>query len=466
MKKHKKRRPSTCKVRRDVTGGKRGDGNSRRKPVRRPPPALVRAGRSDPNLTGVAGLVAHGVWLREIGVDRELARRFGHLKDDPRVVYPMAGQLRLLMDAFVAGECTVFGVEALAADPLFVRLAGGVVPSLDTLYADLGRFGTPEIATLEGMVAEQGLHGLGTYRGRYVHLDIDTTVCPHDAEDIEGAEVGPNPKYRGRRSHHPILARLSELGTIAGVELRSGDRGLGAEDVPAIRTWVNRAKKQLRKGTELCVRIDSGGDCAEILEAIGSEEAFYVVKARITQELFGALTAVRNWRTTDRDADNRAMRQVAEIPFTRGSWLERGVAVRVIAVRSLDRHGRQLPLPGTDCDWTVQVFLTNRVDNADDVAWDYDGRAGVEPLIAELKNAWSIGVASSTSFAANHVVLLLKTLCHNLLSRYARANFPLASTWRTPWRRRLLIRVPGRLSTSGRKHFLHVLPGSVLVQRE
>ncbi len=30
--------------------------------------------------------------------------------------------------------------ESLAADPLFVRLAGGVVPSLDTVYRDLCRF--------------------------------------------------------------------------------------------------------------------------------------------------------------------------------------------------------------------------------------------------------------------------------------------------------------------------------------
>ena len=119
-------------------------------------------------------------------------------------------------------------------------------------------------------------------------------------------------------------------------------------------------------------------------------------------------------------------------------------------------------MPGTDCAWTVQAFLTNRVDDADEIAWDYDGRAGVEPLIAELKSAWFIGAASSTSFVSNHVVLLLKTLSHNLLDRYVRARLPQVAPWRTPWRRRLLIRAPGRLSISGHRRALHLLPASPL----
>ncbi|XXX42810.1 hypothetical protein WME76_27065 [Sorangium sp. So ce119] len=35
----------------------------------------------------------------------------------------MAAQMRLLMDCALAGEERVFGIEALAVDPLFVRLA-------------------------------------------------------------------------------------------------------------------------------------------------------------------------------------------------------------------------------------------------------------------------------------------------------------------------------------------------------
>lgn len=39
--------------------------------------------------------------------------------------YPMRTQMRLLIDAAVIGEDRVFGLERRAADPLFVRFAGG-----------------------------------------------------------------------------------------------------------------------------------------------------------------------------------------------------------------------------------------------------------------------------------------------------------------------------------------------------
>ena len=73
------------------------------------------------------------------------------------VVYPMETQMRLLIDAGALGEHRVFGVEALSADPLFVHLCGGVVPSLDTIYRDLRRFDEPALAALEEMMAAHGL---------------------------------------------------------------------------------------------------------------------------------------------------------------------------------------------------------------------------------------------------------------------------------------------------------------------
>jgi hypothetical protein len=375
----------------------------------------------------------------------------------------MGAQMRLLMDAFAVGEARVFGLESLAADPLFVRLAGGVVPSIDTLYADLDRFDDQALADLEEMSAAQGLLDLKQRHG-FVHLDLDTSVCPHDGE-MEGALPGPNPRYRGRPSYHPMLARIAETDTLVGAQLRPGDRGLGAEDVPTIARWVARAKGALGKSASLCVRIDAGGDCAEILECLHREQVFFLVKGRLTQEFYAAIATHPRWKTVDRDADGKPSRQIAELTFQRKSWAERGLNVRVIVVRSLERHGRQLALPDPlDLGWTVQVFLTNRIDDADDVAWDYDARAGIEPLIAELKGAWGIGQASSYSFRANHAVLLLKVLSHNLLIRYARERFRDLPKCRTPWRRRLLLRAPGRMSRSGRRTQLHVLPLSPLAR--
>ena len=262
-----------------------------------------------------------------------------------------------------------------------------------------------------------------------------------------------------------MLARIGELGSVVGAQLRRGDTGFGADDVPTMRRWVRRAKNKLRQGVSLCVRIDSAGDCAEVLLALHEEQVFYVIKAKMSPDLYGAVSWATNWKTTDVDADGRPIRQVTELDFSRATWRDKGVKPRVIAVRSIDRHGKQLPLMD-GADWTVQVFLSNRTEeDADDVAWDYDKRAGIEPLIAELKGAWGIGHASSYGFAANHAVFLLKLLTHNLLDRYATEQFPELPRWRTPWRRRTLLRVPGRLSRSGRGRSLRLPPGSPLLPK-
>src|SRR5580658_4614370 len=116
---------SIHKVRRDALGGKRGDGDRRCGRVVRPDPRRIRVADGDASLTGCGGLAHFGGFLRRQGVDRELRQRFSRLKSGRRVVYPMAAQMRLLIDAAVVGEDRVFGLESWAADPLFVRLAGG-----------------------------------------------------------------------------------------------------------------------------------------------------------------------------------------------------------------------------------------------------------------------------------------------------------------------------------------------------
>jgi len=139
--------PSTQKVRRDSLGGKRGDGHRRSHRICRPDPRRIHIGRPDPGLTGYGGL----------GVDAVLRKLFFRLKSGVLVVYPMEAQMRLLIDAAAIGEQRVFGVEALSADPLFLHMAGGVVPSIDTIYRDLRRFDEQAIVDLEALTAEHGL---------------------------------------------------------------------------------------------------------------------------------------------------------------------------------------------------------------------------------------------------------------------------------------------------------------------
>jgi hypothetical protein len=455
--------PRTRKVRRRSAGGKpsRGwDMQRAGRKIRRADVRNLRIGAPDARLTTVGGLVSFNAFVREQGLHRELARRFGHLKTGRGVVYPMGAQMQLMLDMSVAGGQRVFDLEMLAADPLFVHLAGGSVPSIDVLYDDLRRFDQPALEDLEGVLADQGAAPLRAERLPEVFVDLDTTVTPLFGTQ-EGALPGPNPRYHGRPSYHPILARVAQTGTIIGARLRPGDRALGELDVEDVEQWLERTRAAAGPAAVITMRIDAGGDCAALLRAIDAKGAWFLVKMKQTPNLVGAVWATKRWSTVERDAFGNPTRQVAEIDFERDDWPPG--KWRVFAMRTNERlSGAQVGL-WDDLDFSVHVYATNDTEHdADTLARRYDERAGIEPVFAELKGAFGIGKVSTDCFDANEAAFLLKVLAFNLLRRWVQTRHQAFASWRTPWIRRVCVQVPGRLLRSGGRWELRLAPRPML----
>jgi len=155
------------------------------------------------------------------------------------------------------------------------------------------------------------------------------------------------------------------------------------------------------------------------------------------------------------------------IAFSRKEWRARGLTVRVVAVRTMEpRSGKQVML-WPELDYTVKAYLTTSAEPALEVSRRYEDRAGIETLIAEWKGGWGIGDMPCWAFDANHVVLLLKLLAHNLMRRFAAAVAPTLATarWRVGWLRRALINVAGQLVRSGRQWTLKVPSASPLARQ-
>lgn len=410
----------------------------------------------------MAGLAEFGTFLRDMGLDAELRARFREMKNGIRVVYPMPEQLRLLLDAQLCGESRILGLEALAADALFVHLAGGTVPSIDTVYRDLCRFDDGTLASLEDLMVTQSF-ALLAVSPEHLHVDVDTTVEPLFGRQ-QGALPGPNPRYHGRPSYHPLLATAAEFGVCVGAELRPGDRGFGADDVPTVVRWIERLRKHVGPKTMLTVRVDSSGDCSELLEALDERNVRFVIKLKATPDLLGAALAHTNWHVSQCDGDT-ILERVAVLNFQRAEWKHRKIPLRVIALRSTERGGQQLRL--WDSDEAVQFYVTNDwLAQPEDIPRDYDGRAEIEPKIDDLKHGLGLGDVPSHDFNANHAMFLLKLLAHNLLRRFAGATFPRVFYWRTPWLLRALICRPGRLLRSGRCWTLRTPPVVITPARE
>lgn len=237
------------------------------------------------------------------------------------------------------------------------------------------------------------------------HTTVEVLFGSH-----EGAKPGPNPRYHGRPSYHPVVAYTGEAGVFLGGLLRHGDTSFGEAEAPLIRSFIERLRVAVGGRCRIYVRIDAAADCAEILRAIEAAGAIYLVKAKMGADLCEATRAVPRWTTTDRDAAGEPTEQWANVGFARKPWREQDFYPRVVAVRAIDRiSGKQLAL-WEDAEWTVQAYLTNeRLEHGDEVARRYNDRAGIEPAIGELKYGWGIGKIPSATFIANHAVFLLSS---------------------------------------------------------
>jgi len=432
----------------------------RGKRVRRPDVTALRRGQADPRLSGCGGLPAFAAFLQKQHFGASLRQLFGHLKTGAGVVYPMHTQLQLLIDAFAVGARRVFDFERLAADPIFVHLAGGAVPSIDVLYDDLRRFEAHDLEGLEALLAEQALHPLRDVVQGSVTLDVDTTVMPLFGSQ-EGALPGPNPRYHGRPSYHPILARIAETDTLVGARLRPGNTGLGEDDIEDVEQWIDRVREVVGPRVVMTVRLDAGGDCGSLLEALDKKGVHFIIKAKQTPRFLGAAVHHLSWTTVDQDADGAPSRQVAVLDVKRDDWP--AGRFRVIAVRSNDRFsGRQTCL-WDDLDHSVQFFVTNDLhSDPSDIAWNYDARAGIEGTIRELKQNLAIGAVSTDCFDANEAAFLLKILTYNLLRRWIRAEHTEVIHWSISWSRTALLCVPARLLRSGGRWELRIAPHPLL----
>jgi hypothetical protein len=458
---------STQKVRRDALGGKRPDGHTRLfNPRHRADPNTIHVEATDPSLTIMAGLVPFGRFVRKLGVPARLHESFDAFKTGFRTVYKMGDVLLHMIDGAVAGEPRIFGMEALAADPLYVRLAGGAVPSLDVFYDDLRRFDTAALKVLGSIAFEPGLTRLRKKALRRVHLDIDTTVTPLFGSQIEGARRGYNPRYHGRPSYHPILAWVPEVDAIVGALLRPGDTTFGDDDVPSVLAIVRRVREAVGPDCEIVVRMDSAGDCAKLLRGLQRTKVFFTIKAKMTPNLCAAIGALgnRRWYTTDRDADGRPTEQIVQVEFARQDWAPLHDKFVVHAMRSQERPGKTIGTwKGTE--WTVQGWITNVTSwPSEEVAETYRGRAAIEPKIAELKGGWGLGQMPTNDFHANAAHLLVKVLAYNLLRSFVESTAPSLARWSTTWLRRALILLAGRLIRHAHRWVLRISPHSALAR--
>jgi Transposase DDE domain group 1 len=276
---------------------------------------------------------------------------------------------------------------------------------------------------------------------RFIHLpehrsrlifDLDSTVLTVFGHQ-EGAAVGYNPRYRGKRSYDPLLCLESNSSFLWDLELRRGDAGTWADSEQLLACCFQSSPSDIR---EFRARADAGFGYGPVLDMLEACPAQYAVVARMIPSL------KRELRSLHYEAMNTRW-EIAEFEHHPHDWPH---ARRCIVARRKIEETDPQPTLFTLERYVYRAWHTNMALTPEGVWHFYDGRAGMERRIREIQEDYALGKIPTRAFAANALFLEVIRLAYNLVTAFQRTCLP--EEWQS-------------LTLSKLRHRLFWLPGEL-----
>lgn len=264
-------------------------------------------------------------------------------------------------------------------------------------------------------------------------LDLDTSVLTVYGRQ-EQAAIGYNPKKRGRRSYLAWLCTEAATDETWEASYHPGNAQASTiSPVPLERAFA-KIPSTVRN---VRVRADSAFYDRAIIELLESRAAQYAIVARLTKRLKAKVAALRYTRVS-------AGVWAADFRYHPQGWPgpRRFIAIRR---RVKEEPSYQLTLwrLGT---YTYQVMVTNLALRPLNLWRFYNGRAGAELVIREMKQGYALGNIPTGVWSANVAYFHLVVCAYNLLHWFQRLCVP--SEWSRltlPILRQRLLLIPAEL---------------------
>lgn len=296
--------------------------------------------------------------------------------------------------ASVVGIGRIENTKSLVHNGLLPSLLGlPNFPHRDTLRTFLWRFRPNHLRSLEAAhdkVRTELVSRLGLLYSAIV--DADTTVLTVFGHQ-EAAEIGYNPRYRGKRSYAPIVSSEGRTGLSLGMELRAGDVHASTEASTFLKHILDKLPSSIAS-TRTRVRLDGAFYDKNIIQPLDGERLGYVVVARMTPPLKRTMVAARyhefapGW-------------EAAEFPYTPFHWSNEHRFVAVRRPAALEPEDSQQRL-FTFKRYTYHRVLVTNLELTPPAVWRfYCDRGFQELLLREFKGSYAMAKIPTRSFWAN-----------------------------------------------------------------
>jgi len=383
-------------------------------------------------LTHYGGILFFNEFTRVLQFRRFLSRHLLYPRRNQR--YTLSQMIMALVYPVILGLDRLEAASFLRSNGTFQYLTGlQSYPDPQSLRRFLLQ-AAPEfreqLHRLNDQLLRQFIH-LPDHRSRLI-LDLDSTVVTVFGRQ-EGAAVGYNPRYRGKRSYDPLLCLEANSSFLWDAELRRGDAGTWVGSVELLASCFLSVPSDIR---ELRVRADAGFGYHPVLEMLEVRPAQYAVVARMTASLKRALGGLRYERLNPRW-------EIAEFEHRVSGWPQ---SRRCIVARRLIEETDPEPTLFTLERYLYRAWFTSLPLTPAGVWHFYDGRAAMETRIRELREDFALRKIPTRAFAANALYLEVVRLAYNLVTAFQRMCLP--QEWQS-------------LTLSTLRHRLFWLPGEL-----
>lgn len=366
---------------------------------------------TEQRLSPWAGLLSWAGYLFKKGVPELLERLLPYQPTSPNALPPVQIALGFLAGV-VAGADKLTRVAHLRADPLLPEvLQVRRIASQSTFTRFFNRFSQGANQSCFGACYRWTMEQLSCRKEGYT-LDLDTTGLIHEDGHQQGVKAGYT-KQGIKPCLHPILAVLAEAKVVVNFWLRPGNTATINNALGFVTELLSRLPRHLHVRL---VRADSGFCSSSLFDLWEGQGLAYVVAARLLRPIKHLITRGLVWTPTE-----IAGTSVAEMVYQEQGWSK---PRRLILIRHEVQEKRRvggkrlIECPG----YLFQALVTSLPPSlsALEVWRQYNGRAGIEHVIRELRHGYGLQQFCCQNFWATEAVLSMVVLAYNLVVLFER----------------------------------------------
>lgn len=240
-----------------------------------------------------------------------------------------------------------------------------------------------------------------------ITVDFDSTVITRYG-DQEGSEKGYNPGKRGRNSHHPLMAFVSQTRMVANSWLRPGDVASSTDCVEFMKETFEDCLDGKKVGL---VRADSGFYTEDIMSYLEEAEKNYILSVKMYPTLKSEIYNQKVWVSITKGID------LAQMRFAHHKGRERRYIIVRKKVEDRPDSGGKLLFEDYPA-YRYSCYVTN-MDLPLDQIWNmYNTRADAENRIKELKQDFGLDSFCLQDFWATEASFRFIMVAYNLISLF------------------------------------------------